>query len=316
VPLDKYSGKVFYVWFDAPIGYLSITACYTEEWEKWWKNPSQVQLYQFMGKDNIPFHTVIFPSSLLGTGEDWTLLHHVNTTEYLNYENKDGEMVKFSKSRNIGVFGDGVQNTGIPAEVWRYYLLSCRPETSDTVFSWIDFAAKNNTELLANLGNFCNRCLVFLHDRLEGVVPKYGELSEADKTTISQVNEQLALYIKALDEVKIKEGLRIAVIEIGSLGNGYLQEQKAWELLKTDKERCGTVMALAANLAALLGAILEPYMPSFTEKLFKQLNINHLLIPDTFSLDLVPAGHKIGVPLPIFRKLEDAELKQWRETFG
>jgi methionyl-tRNA synthetase len=124
VPLDDMKGKVFYVWFDAPIGYISITANYTKQWEKWWKNPKEVQLYQFMGKDNVPFHTVIFPCSLMGTEDGYTLLHHVSTTEFLNYE--DG---KFSKSRGVGVFGNNVMDTGIPASVWRFYLLSNRPES-------------------------------------------------------------------------------------------------------------------------------------------------------------------------------------------
>lgn len=198
VPNEKFKEKVFYVWFDAPIGYISMTAQYTPEWRAWWQNPSNVQLYQFMGKDNIPFHTVIFPSSLIGaypvqnhltavptplprtifpstyrtmglqllssrhnrepcppytrcapsscsplprahvraaSGENWTMLHHISTTEYLNYE-----AGKFSKSRGVGVFGNDAETTGIPSEVWRYYLLANRPETADTVFTWTDFA--------------------------------------------------------------------------------------------------------------------------------------------------------------------------------
>jgi len=123
VPLDKYKNKVFYVWFDAPIGYISITANYTDGWEKWWKNPSEVESFQFMGKDNITFHTVIFPSTLIATGDNFTKLHHISTTEFLNYEN-----AKFSKTRKTGVFGDDAMNTGVPVEVWRYYLLINRPE--------------------------------------------------------------------------------------------------------------------------------------------------------------------------------------------
>ncbi|CAI7790819.1 unnamed protein product [Closterium sp. NIES-54] len=209
VPLDKYKDKVgscggglvFYVWFDAPIGYISITANYTEQWERWWKNPQEVELVQFMGKDNVPFHTnpqevqlvqfmgqdnvpfhtVIFPCTLLGTKEPWTLMRTISVTEYLNYEGG-----KFSKSRGVGVFGNDAQDTGIPVEVWRYYLLtnrperasghgdSCggvalryylltnRPEVSDTVFTWADLQAKQNNELLKNLGNFINRTLAFL----------------------------------------------------------------------------------------------------------------------------------------------------------
>lgn len=131
---EIYKDKVFYVWFDACIGYVSITANYTEDWEKWWRDPEEVKLYQFMGKDNVPFHSVIFPGSQIGTGEPWTMLHHLSTTEYLNYENG-----KFSKSRGVGVFGNNAKDTGVPADVWRYYLLKHRPETADSQFEWRDF---------------------------------------------------------------------------------------------------------------------------------------------------------------------------------
>ena len=164
VPLEEFKDKVFYVWFDAPIGYLSITATYTKNWEKWWKNPEQVKLYQFMGKDNIPFHTVIFPCTLIGTKENWTMLHHISTTEYLNYE--DG---KFSKSRKVGVFGDNAIETGIPSEIWRFYLLINRPEKADTLFTWKDFGVKINNELLMNIGNLSQRSCKLLFSKFEGV---------------------------------------------------------------------------------------------------------------------------------------------------
>ncbi|KAJ9701153.1 hypothetical protein PVL29_006479 [Vitis rotundifolia] len=157
VPHEKFKDKVFYVWFDAPIGYVSITSCYTPDWEKWWKNPENVELYQFMGKDNVPFHTVMFPSTLLGTSENWTLMKTISVTEYLNYE-----AGKFSKSKGVGVFGNDAKDTNIPVEVWRYYLLTNRPEVSDTLFTWVDLQAKLNSELLNNLGNFINRVLSFI----------------------------------------------------------------------------------------------------------------------------------------------------------
>ena len=164
VPLEEFKNKVFYVWFDAPIGYLSITATLTKNWEKWWKNPEQVKLYQFMGKDNIPFHTVIFPCTLIGTKENWTMLHHISTTEYLNYE--DG---KFSKSRGVGVFGDNAIETQIPPEIWRYYLLINRPERSDTLFTWKDFGVKINNELLTNIGNLTQRSFKLIFSKFNAV---------------------------------------------------------------------------------------------------------------------------------------------------
>jgi methionyl-tRNA synthetase len=165
VPRAGYENKVFYVWFDAPIGYISITGNLGEEtgknWNEfvnyWWKSPNEVELFQFIGKDNIPFHTVIFPSSLLGSGDNWTLLHHMSSSEYLNYENS-----KFSKSRGVGVFGTDAMETGIPADVWRFYIFYNRPEKSDTMFTWDDFKEKVNGELIGNLGNLVNRTLTFV----------------------------------------------------------------------------------------------------------------------------------------------------------
>lgn len=169
-----------------------------------------------MGKDNIPFHTVVFPASLLATGYNWTMLHHVSTTEYLNYEGG-----KFSKSRNTGVFGTDCVTTGIPSEVWRYYLLSNRPESSDSSFSWDDLMDKTNNELIANLGNFVNRALSFTQKEFNSIVPE-AKLNEEDQKFISFVNEELGRYIQELDKVHLKEGLKIAM-KISGEGNKYLQ---------------------------------------------------------------------------------------------
>jgi methionyl-tRNA synthetase len=167
VPLPDFESKVFYVWFDAPIGYISITANYTDDWEQWWRNPEEVVYYQFMAKDNVPFHSVVFPSTLLGTGSKWTMVNHLISTEYLNYED-----AKFSKSRGIGVFGNDAQDTGIPADIWRFYLIYTRPESQDSAFQWEDLMAKNNNDLLASLGNFFNRALKFTKDNYDGVIGK------------------------------------------------------------------------------------------------------------------------------------------------
>ena len=173
VPKEGYDEKVFYVWFDAPIGYISITANATENWEYWWRDPENTELFQFIGKDNIPFHTVIFPSSLLATGEKWTMLHHMSSTEYLNYEGG-----KFSKSRGIGIFGNDVQETGIPADVWRFYMFYNRPEKQDFTFTWKDFQEKINKELIGNLSNLVNRTLTFVK-RFYGGDLGEGELDNA-----------------------------------------------------------------------------------------------------------------------------------------
>jgi methionyl-tRNA synthetase len=194
-----------------------------------------------MGKDNITFHTVIFPSTLIATGKPWTKLHHVSTTEFLNYELDEAtkKPLKFSKTRGIGVFGDNAMETGIPSEVWRYYLLINRPETQDTVFLWDDFVAKNNNELLANLGNFSNRLLKFVASSFKSVVPAYGSdaLTEHDANFNKILLEKVQKYVQLMEAVKLKDSLKTAM-EYSSDCNFYLQEQKPWELAKKDAVRC------------------------------------------------------------------------------
>lgn len=309
VPLEGFEDKVFYVWFDACIGYVSITATYTDEWEKWWKNPNNVSLYQFMGKDNVPFHTVIFPGSELGTGDNYTMLHHVSTTEFLNYEN-----TKFSKSRGIGVFGDQARDTGIPSECWRYYLLVNRPESADSNFSWDDFSLKVKTELSANLGNFINRSLKFVVQFFEGKIPEKGELNGEDEAFIKAVNEKIKSYVEHLEKVKIKDALH-KVMEISAEGNKYAQDNKPWELFKTNKARCATVVFLTSNLVKTLAALIEPYMPTLTDKILAQLNSPHDQIKDTFEF-LLPSGHAIGDPQPLVANIDPAKLNECKERFS
>lgn len=262
-----------------------------------------------MGKDNVPFHCVIFPASLLATGQDWTLLNSISTTEYLNYES-----TQFSKSRGTGVFGDAVKDTNIPAEVWRYYLLVNRPETSDSDFSWEDFGAKNNNELLANLGNFVNRCLKFIKDRFKSTVPALGQLTEDDRTLIKEVNEQLENFIQEMDALKMKAALHTAM-HISRLGNNYLQKQEPWVLFKSDVERCATVVHLGINLGKLLTALLEPFIPHFSEKVLRLMQLDHSPIPDRWEFE-VAAGHVIHDAVPIFRQIKEQELKAFSLRFA
>jgi methionyl-tRNA synthetase len=309
VPLPSMKEKVFYVWFDAPIGYLSITANFTSDWESWWKNPDNVKLYQFMGKDNIPFHTVIFPCSLIGTKEKYTLLHHVSTTEYLNYEGG-----KFSKSRNVGVFGNNVKDSGIPVSVWRYYLLSNRPEANDSVFMWDDFVAKTNSELLANLGNFASRAVKFVSVKFNGVLPGVV-IQDAERDLIKKVNAELAHYNEFLENVKLKAGLKSAMA-ISSLGNLYLTEVKLDNaLFLNNPERCGSVMNVAINLLYLLSALFYPYIPDTSEDILKQLNAPLRTIPNEFELDILP-GHKIGKPQHLFKRIEEAQANELRRKYS
>jgi methionyl-tRNA synthetase len=217
IPLKGFEDMVFYVWFDAPIGYISITAHKFNDWKDWWKNPEHVDLYQFMGKDNVPFHTIIFPATLIGTRDKYTMLYHINTTEYLNYE--DG---KFSKSRNIGVFGDDATQLDLSPDTFRYYLLINRPEKADTVFSWDDFQDKLNHELIGNIGNLVNRTVVFLNKYYYSEIPPY-EPSDAEKAWVNQIREQEQKITSLLDKVKIKDALK-EILALSSLGNKFFQE--------------------------------------------------------------------------------------------
>lgn len=324
VPLPGFEDKVFYVWFDACFGYISITACYTEKWRQWWQADAsaKVELVQFMGKDNVPFHTVIFPSTLIGTASHpssqsvdsittpWTLLHHINTTEYLNYEQG-----KFSKSRGIGVFGNDARDSGIPVAFWRYYLLAVRPETTDAAFSWDDFGARANNELLANLGNFVSRITKFTAAKLHGRVPLISTLTEKEDALIGKVDAELAIYLEQMEGIHLKAALK-TVMAISSLGNAYLTDGGLDQrLLSQEPARCATILAVALNLAYLLSALLDPFIPTTAADIRRMLNAPVRCIPGRFEVDLLREGHALGLPFHLFSKIEEARLRELRAKF-
>lgn len=312
VPLEGYQDKVFYVWFDAPIGYISATASYTDQWEQWWKNPKQVELYNFLGKDNVPFHSVIFPCSLLGADDNFTVVNHMSATEYLNYED-----TKFSKSRGTGVFGHQAKETGIPADIFRFYLLFVRPESQDSSFSWDDFQLKNNSELLNNLGNFINRALMFVSNSFGGVIQEMT-LTPDDFHLLALVNRELASYIDNMEQIKLRDSIR-NILSISRLGNQYMQANKPWVLVKgseSDKRRAGTVVSLSANLATLLSVLVQPYMPMVSDTIQGQLRTPPQcnVIYKEFVCQL-PPGHKIGKPSPLFEKIETPKIQEMKKKF-
>ncbi|KYQ90893.1 methionyl-tRNA synthetase [Tieghemostelium lacteum] len=308
VPLEEYKDKVFYVWFDAPIGYLSITKEYTPEWEKWWKNPEQVELVQFMGKDNVPFHTVIFPASLIGTHDNYTMLKTLSTTEFLNYETG-----KFSKSRNTGIFGDGAKSTGIPADVFRFYLLSNRPEQSDSIFSWDDFNAKNN-ELLNNYGNLINRVLKYIDNKYNRVLPAIGVITEGDEQFIKEINKLLFDYFENMEAIKIKEGLKIAM-SISARCNAYMQTNKAWDYPVTDP-RSGTILNILINCIKMLATIFEPFTPLLSNQIHQQLAVDPTPFSTVFEF-LIKPGHEISNNItPLIQRIDGNNLKEYRQRFS
>lgn len=228
VPLKEYENKVFYVWFDAPIGYISITSRYTKDWKEWWlqKDESKkIELFQFMAKDNVPFHSVMFPSTLLGVNKGHTLVSRIISTEYLNYENG-----KFSKSRGIGVFGNDAQNTGIDSDIWRFYLASSRPEGgTDSSFSWDDLAARNNSELLNNLGNFINRALMFCEKNFNSTISSIA-LNNEDLNLLALINREFKGYIISMEKVRYRDAIR-HLLAISRFGNLYLQSEQVFLFL-------------------------------------------------------------------------------------
>ena len=323
IPLDVFSSdndkeiykdKVFYVWFDACIGYVSITANYTNDWEKWWRDPGNVKLYQFMGKDNVPFHSVIFPGSQIGTGEKWTMLHHLSTTEYLNYENG-----KFSKSRGVGVFGNNAKDTGIPPDVWRYYLLKHRPETADSQFEWRDFIAQNNSELLAKLGNFVNRIIKLVNSKIyNSVIPDYTAM-HSDRVFVEikeEVNQHLTSYLKSMEAVSLRDGLQNAM-DLVQAGNNFVQGQKLDNKLVADEpKKAAAVTGIAINIIHLCASIFEPYLPATSKSILEQLQVSFLPITDHWTGDEIKPGHQIGKAKYLFTQIDPKREDEWRDMYG
>lgn len=313
VPKPGYEDKVFYVWFDAPIGYISITAAGREDWREWWMENKDVKLYQFMAKDNIPFHTVLFPATLMGTGKDWTLLHHINSTEYLNYEES-----KFSKSRGIGVFGTDVSKTGIPVDLWRFYLLSVRPEKNDSAFVWEEFYNKVNYEFIDNIGNLFNRVLVYLTKNFEGEI-KDVELDDTQKTLVSECQELFKQIDEAMESVKLREAMRL-ILMLSKKGNKFFQDSEVWVKIKEDPENVHGTISLLTYLIRNLGILLSPFMPSTSEKLFDILQLDPAFEKEelwTKASEFTGlSGHKIGTPEIIYKKLDVKEADGWRKKFS
>lgn len=231
-------------------------------------------------------------------------------TEYLNYEGG-----KFSKSRNIGVFGTNAEETGIPASVWRYYLLSSRPETSDAMFTWNEFITKNNSELLNNLGNFVNRTIKFIMAKYDGVIPAADVSGEAETTLIKDVNGLLSQYVDALENVKLRLGLSLAMA-VSARGNQYLQDSNVSNTLFTEhRAKCDAVIYIAANLIYLLSALIYPYMPATSESIARQINAPLRLVPDQFSCDILP-GHKLNGAAYLFTKIDEKMEEVWKAKYG
>ena len=312
VPKPGFENKVFYVWFDAPIGYISITACLTDEkggdWKSWWQSPKDVELYQFIGKDNIPFHTVIFPSTLLGSGRPWTMLHHMSSTEYLNYESG-----KFSKSKGVGVFGNDAVDSGIPADVWRFYIYYNRPEKSDVTFTWSDFQEKVNGELIGNLGNLVNRTLTFVHRFYDGLVPQ-GTPDSSFWEEIKKVYEKITGH---LERAELRDAFRLA-FSISGIANKRFQDGEPWKARVQEPAKAASLIRDLCYILKDLAILMHPYIPRAAAVLagFFGLNVGGSDGLSWNDLGKLEGLERVAAPEVLFTKLEDDKIAELRDRYA
>ena len=325
------AGKVFYVWFDAPIEYIAATQEWAdakaggvapdEAWERWWRTPAadDVRYVQFMGKDNVPFHTVGFPTTLMGVnqGENapWKLVDELKGFNWLDYYGG-----RFSTSQGRGVFMDQALEL-LPADYWRWWIIANAPETSDASFVWEQFQAQVNADLADVLGNFVNRICKFAETRFDGVVPPRGELTEMEARLSLGLNAKLAELTEWLEAREFRKAAT-ALRQIWVLGNGYLTEAAPWTAIKTDRARAETVVNIGLNLVALFARLSSPFIPFACERIAAAIGETSpagWLEPEPGSLVLpndLQAGRTIHAPDLLFRKVEDAQVVEWRERFG
>lgn len=303
VPVEGAEGKVLYVWFDAPIGYISNTIdADPEGWEKWWKDP-ETRMLHFIGKDNIVFHCIVFPAMLMAHG-GYNLPDNVPANEFLNLEDD-----KISTSRNWAVWlHEYLRELPGKQDVLRYVLTANAPEAKDNNFTWKDFQARNNNELVAILGNFVNRAMVLVHKYYGGVVPVAGEYTDADKAVVEEVQASVAALSDNLDHFKFREGLKDAM-NIARIGNKYLADSEPWKLIKTDPERTATILNVALQICANLAVVFEPFTPFMSAKLASQLRLSSLNWDMAGRFDLVSDGMEIGKPELLFEKVEDSVVE-------
>ena len=306
VPVVGANGKVLYVWFDAPIGYISASKQWAEDkgkdWEPYWKSDDS-KLVHFIGKDNIVFHCIIFPSMLKAHGE-YILPDNVPANEFLNLE---GE--KISTSRNWAVWlHEYLEDFPGMQDVIRYVLCASAPETKDNDFTWKDFQTRNNSELVGIYGNFINRVVVLTNKYYQGHIPERGELLDTDKEVLAELKLFPAKIAQSIETYRFREAL-MEMMNLARLGNKYLADQEPWKLVKTDQNRTKTIMNIALQIAANLSVLSEPFLPFTAEKLRIMLGLGRLCWDDAGADDLLVEGFKIETPTLLFRKIEDAEIR-------
>ncbi len=304
VPVEGADGKVLYVWFDAPIGYISNTReLLPDTWEKYWKDP-ETRIINFIGKDNIVFHCIIFPAMLMAYGDNFQLPDNVPANEFLNLEGD-----KISTSRNWAIWlHEYLADFPGKQDVLRYVLTANAPETKDNDFTWRDFQSRNNSELVAILGNFVNRAMVLTHKYFGGKLPACGALTEAEETLIAEIGRLKEQVTQALETFHFREALRLAM-DMARAGNKYLQETEPWKVAKTDMERTATILNTAIQTCANLAIVFEPFLPFMSARLLKMLGGETISWEMLGCFDLVPAGAQLAQPELLFDKIEDAAVE-------
>lgn len=303
VPVEGTEGKVLYVWFDAPIGYISATKELTPDWELYWKD-KETRMLHFIGKDNIVFHCIIFPAVLKAEGT-YNLPENVPANEFLNLEND-----KISTSRNWAVWlHEYLEEFPGKEDVLKYVLTANAPETKDNDFTWKDFQARNNNELVAVLGNFVNRSLVLTQKYFDGKVPACGDLTETDKETLASISAIKTEVGKSLDNFRFREALKNAM-DLARLGNKYLADEEPWKVIKTDEARVKTILNISLQITANLTICLEPFLPFSMEKLRGFINLEKLDWEKLGETNLLKESHQLNTPELLFEKIEDDVIEK------
>ncbi|MEM8556123.1 MAG: methionine--tRNA ligase [Pseudomonadota bacterium] len=320
-PWPGMEGKVFYVWFDAPIEYIACAAEWAEAnrlddgaWERWWrtdKGADDVKYVQFMGKDNVPFHTLSFPATLMGSEQPWKLVDFIKSFNYLNY---DGG--QFSTSQGRGVFMDAALEI-LPADYWRWWLLSHAPESSDSEFTWENFQAGVNKDLADVLGNFISRVTKFCRSKFGEVVPEGGALGEAEEAVIADLQARVTVYQDLMEAMEVRKAAN-ELRAIWVVGNEYLQSAAPWSLFKTDPEAAAAQVRFALNLGVIYASLSEPFIPNASEKLRETFGLDALPWPDDMAaaVETLKPGHAFTVPDVLFAKISDEQREAWQARFA
>ncbi|OAN95663.1 methionine--tRNA ligase [Sulfitobacter geojensis] len=312
-------GKVFYVWFDAPIEYIACGAEWVEagkgtDWERWWrtdKGADDVRYTQFMGKDNVPFHTLSFPATIMGSGEPWKLVDYIKSFNYLTY---DGG--QFSTSRGRGVFMDQALEI-LPADYWRWWLLSHAPETSDAEFTWENFQSSANKDLADVLGNFISRITKFCRSKFGEAVPEAGSYGAPEKALIADITARVARYQEHMDAIEVRKAAQ-ELRAIWAAGNEYLQAEAPWTTFKTDPNKAAAQVRLALNLIPLYATLSAPFIPTAAASMLKAMKVEDAGWPDDVpaALARLAPGHAFEVPEVLFAKITDDNVAEWSERFA